>query len=201
MADDIMLAEATRPLSFALFLEKMKEPAAQDLVRGIKECGLTATDICQALALFSCCCCCCLMQHWHAVSSSPSRHGSRTQTGTASLSRYEVQHHSAAQYGQMDCIATLLPDLCCHNSMPGSSLYWHALLGCLGNPHSNSSTAAGPPAQSAVDCTSGMQRHQPDAGKGLSQSRCAGVSGEDGGRLQAARGVGQRLGRPPEPGC
>ena len=33
-----MLAEATRPLSFALFLEKMKEPAAQDLVRGIKEC-------------------------------------------------------------------------------------------------------------------------------------------------------------------
>ena len=40
MADDSMLAEATRPLSFALFLEKMKEPAAQDLVRTIKECDL-----------------------------------------------------------------------------------------------------------------------------------------------------------------
>ena len=38
MADDTVLAEATRPLSFALFLEMMKEPAAQDLVRGIKEC-------------------------------------------------------------------------------------------------------------------------------------------------------------------
>lgn len=42
MADDSALAEATRPLSFALFLEKMKEPAAQDLVRTIKECVPTA---------------------------------------------------------------------------------------------------------------------------------------------------------------
>lgn len=36
MAEDSSLSRPTPPLSFALFLEKMKEPAAQDLVRGIK---------------------------------------------------------------------------------------------------------------------------------------------------------------------
>jgi hypothetical protein len=38
MADDTQLAEATQPLSFAEFLERMKEPAAADLVRSIKKC-------------------------------------------------------------------------------------------------------------------------------------------------------------------
>ncbi len=36
MADDMSLAEATQPLSFAEFLERMKNPAASDLVRHIK---------------------------------------------------------------------------------------------------------------------------------------------------------------------
>ncbi len=39
MADDTQLAEATQPLSFAEFLERMKEPAAADLVRSIKKYG------------------------------------------------------------------------------------------------------------------------------------------------------------------
>lgn len=38
MADDLQLAEATQPLSFAEFLERMKDPSAADLVRMIKLC-------------------------------------------------------------------------------------------------------------------------------------------------------------------
>ena len=38
MADDNALSDATQPLSFAEFLEKMKDPAAADLVRTIKQC-------------------------------------------------------------------------------------------------------------------------------------------------------------------
>ena len=37
MADDRELAEATAPLSFAEFLDRMKDPAAADLVRSIKK--------------------------------------------------------------------------------------------------------------------------------------------------------------------
>ena len=37
MADDTLFAEQTAPLSFAEFLERMKEPAAADLVRSIKK--------------------------------------------------------------------------------------------------------------------------------------------------------------------
>ncbi len=37
MADDGSLAQATQPLSFSEFLEKMKEPAAAFLVRSIKQ--------------------------------------------------------------------------------------------------------------------------------------------------------------------
>lgn len=37
MADDKELAEATAPLSFAEFLDRMKDPAAADLVRSIKK--------------------------------------------------------------------------------------------------------------------------------------------------------------------
>ena len=37
MADDKELADATAPLSFAEFLERMKDPAAADLVRSIKK--------------------------------------------------------------------------------------------------------------------------------------------------------------------
>ncbi len=37
MTDDGSLAQATQPLSFSEFLEKMKEPAAADLVRSIKQ--------------------------------------------------------------------------------------------------------------------------------------------------------------------
>jgi hypothetical protein len=37
MTDDGSLAEATQPLSFSEFLERMKEPAAADLVRNIKQ--------------------------------------------------------------------------------------------------------------------------------------------------------------------
>lgn len=36
MADDLQLAEATQPLSFAEFLERMKDPRAGDLVKSIK---------------------------------------------------------------------------------------------------------------------------------------------------------------------
>lgn len=35
--DDKELIDATAPLSFADFLEKMKDPAAADLVRSIKK--------------------------------------------------------------------------------------------------------------------------------------------------------------------
>ena len=38
MADDTALLDATQPLSFAEFLDKMKDPAASDLVRTIKQC-------------------------------------------------------------------------------------------------------------------------------------------------------------------
>ena len=38
MADDSQLAEATQALSFAEFLERMKEPQAANLVRSIKKC-------------------------------------------------------------------------------------------------------------------------------------------------------------------
>lgn len=38
MTDDTALTMATQPLSFALFLDKMKQPAAQDLVRATKGC-------------------------------------------------------------------------------------------------------------------------------------------------------------------
>ncbi|BDA40541.1 probable vacuolar protein sorting-associated protein 9A at N-terminal half [Coccomyxa sp. Obi] len=44
MADDTQLAEATQPLSFAEFLERMKEPAAADLVRSIKNFIKTFED-------------------------------------------------------------------------------------------------------------------------------------------------------------
>lgn len=37
MADDGAFTEATAPLSFAEFLERMKDPAAADLVRSIKK--------------------------------------------------------------------------------------------------------------------------------------------------------------------
>jgi hypothetical protein len=37
MADDRELAEATASLSFAEFLDRMKDPAAADLVRSIKK--------------------------------------------------------------------------------------------------------------------------------------------------------------------
>jgi hypothetical protein len=36
MADDLQLAEATQPLSFAEFLERMKDARAADLVKSIK---------------------------------------------------------------------------------------------------------------------------------------------------------------------
>lgn len=36
MADDLQLAEATQPLSFAEFLDRMKDPRAADLVKSIK---------------------------------------------------------------------------------------------------------------------------------------------------------------------
>jgi hypothetical protein len=39
MADPEALEEASKALSFAEFLERMKEPAAADLVRGIKRCA------------------------------------------------------------------------------------------------------------------------------------------------------------------
>jgi hypothetical protein len=38
MADDSQLAEATQALSFAEFLERMKDPQAANLVRSIKKC-------------------------------------------------------------------------------------------------------------------------------------------------------------------
>ena len=38
MADDNQLAEATQALSFAEFLERMKDPQAANLVRSIKRC-------------------------------------------------------------------------------------------------------------------------------------------------------------------
>lgn len=38
MADDTALLDATQPLSFAEFLEKMKLPEASDLVKTIKQC-------------------------------------------------------------------------------------------------------------------------------------------------------------------
>ncbi|KAK9823919.1 hypothetical protein WJX72_006354 [[Myrmecia] bisecta] len=44
MADDNQLAEATQPLSFAEFLERMKEPSAADLVRAIKNFIKTFDD-------------------------------------------------------------------------------------------------------------------------------------------------------------
>ena len=37
MADDTQLAEATQALSFAEFLERMKDPQAANLVRSIKK--------------------------------------------------------------------------------------------------------------------------------------------------------------------
>lgn len=37
MAEDAAFAEGTATLSFSEFLEKMKEPAAADLVRSIKK--------------------------------------------------------------------------------------------------------------------------------------------------------------------
>jgi hypothetical protein len=37
MADDRELLNATQPLSFAEFLDRMKDPAAADLVRNIKK--------------------------------------------------------------------------------------------------------------------------------------------------------------------
>ena len=50
MADDSQLAEATQALSFAEFLERMKDPQAANLVRSIKKCAvghvsITALDV------------------------------------------------------------------------------------------------------------------------------------------------------------
>lgn len=39
MTDDSQLAEATQALSFAEFLERMKDPQAANLVRSIKKCA------------------------------------------------------------------------------------------------------------------------------------------------------------------
>ena len=50
MADDTQLAEATQPLSFAEFLERMKEPAAADLVRSIKKCDASLYRMCLQLS-------------------------------------------------------------------------------------------------------------------------------------------------------
>lgn len=48
MADPEALEEASKALSFAEFLERMKEPAAADLVRSIKRRGLCICAAVQA---------------------------------------------------------------------------------------------------------------------------------------------------------
>ena len=53
MADDNQLAEATQPLSFAEFLERMKEPAAADLVRSIKKCDMDEQSCCCICIIYS----------------------------------------------------------------------------------------------------------------------------------------------------
>ena len=45
MADDSQLAEATQALSFAEFLERMKDPQAANLVRSIKKCVFHRLDL------------------------------------------------------------------------------------------------------------------------------------------------------------
>ena len=54
MADDSQLAEATQALSFAEFLERMKDPQAANLVRSIRKCAVHRASL-RASHLANCC--------------------------------------------------------------------------------------------------------------------------------------------------